>query len=39
MVGLRLSEAEAFPVKVGVKGVQDIGDKSVVKKKPEDIVA
>lgn len=38
-VGLGLSQTEAFPVKVGVQWVQDIGGKTIVKKKPENVVA
>jgi hypothetical protein len=38
-VGLRLSETEAFPVKVGVQGVNDKAVQAVVKQKPENVVA
>jgi hypothetical protein len=36
---LGLSETEAFPVKVGVQGVNDKAVQAVVKKKPENVVA
>ena len=38
-VGLRLSETETLSVKIGVQGVQDIGGETIVKTKPEDVVA
>lgn len=38
-VGLRLSETEAFPVQVGVQGVNDKAVQAVVKKKPKNVVA
>jgi hypothetical protein len=38
-VSLRLPQAEAFPVKVGVQWVQDKGRKTVVEKKPKNVVA
>ena len=38
-VGLRLSEAETFPVEIGAQGIQDIGGQTVVKEKPQGIVA
>ncbi|CVK21937.1 hypothetical protein SSPH_04675 [Sporomusa sphaeroides DSM 2875] len=38
-VSLRLSQGEAFPVKIGVQGVNDIGVQTIVKEKPENVVA
>ena len=32
-------QAEAFPVKVGVQGVNDVGYQTTVKKKLKDVVA
>ena len=38
-VGLRLSEAEAFPVQVGVQWVNDKAVQAAVKQKPKNVVA
>ena len=38
-VSFGLSKAEAFPIKVCAQGIQDIGEQTIVKKKPQQVVA
>ena len=38
-VSFGLSKAEAFPIKVCAQGIQDIGEQTFVKKKPQQVVA